>query len=191
MTRHGYSAMILSLAAGLALVGLAGCSTAGRPVPAGQTGNLAALLDKASACKQETLVFKGFYVGMPRADAESLCGIYKLPSKSVSHSPEGKLTELRLNAAQTAHLFEMDDINPAAFISRFASEYRTPAPQYIPGPEEVVAGEIVRKDEWKITDNRTYELSLKYAPPETSFLGQAGPRRNFTFVLRRPPGTFN
>ena len=183
--------MILSLASGLALMALAGCSTAGRQAPAGQAGNLASLLDKASAFKQATLVFKGFYIGMPRADAESLCGIYKLPGKAVSHSPENKLIELRLNAAQMAHLFEMEEINPAAFISRFASEYHTPAPEYIPGPEEVVAGEIVRKDEWKITDNKTYELSLKYAPPETSFLSPAGPRRNFTFVLRRPPGTFN
>jgi hypothetical protein len=172
-------------------MGMVGCATVDTKSAQKEAETLAALVDKAAQFKVSTLVFKGFYAGMPEEDARKICAIYKLPGKAAAFSPDGKLTGLHLNSGQIKQLFSLNEINPPEFVGRFAQEYKTPAPEYLPGEEEVFAGKIGRKNRWKITDGKSYELTFESSPGDSAFLGLGETAGIFTLTLKRASGSFD
>ena len=181
---------MISITAGLTIISMVGCATVDTQTSQKQAETLAALSKKAEQFKGSTLVFKGFYLGMPKKDAVAICDIQKL-TKAAVYSPEGKLIELHLNSEQIKQLFGLTEINPGEFVNRFAREYKTPPPEYLPGDMEVDAGGIGRKEQWKITDGKSYEIWFASAPAPTTFMSVSEPSRLFTLTLKRVPGSFN
>ena len=189
--KKAYRYAIISITAGLIIAGIAGCATVDTQTAQKQADTLSVLVNKAAQFKGTTLVFKGFYIGMPKEDAHTICDIYKLAKKAAVYSPDGKLIELRLNSDQIRQLFSLNEINPSDFVNRFAQEYKTPPPVFLPGDSEVIAGEIVSKDQWKITDSKSYELIFQYFPTETNFMGMMRTRKDFTLILKHSSGSFD
>jgi len=186
-----YNRAVILITVGLTIISMVGCATVDTQTAQKQAENLAKLVNKAAQFKGSTLVFKGFYPGMPKEDAYKICDIYKFPKKGATCSPDGKLTELRLNSDQIKQLFGMNEINPPDFVSRFAQEYKTPAPDFLPGESEVIAGEIGSKNRWKITDGKSYELIFESSPGESAFLGFGETGKNFTLTLKHSSGSFD
>lgn len=189
--KKAYNYAIISITAGLTIISTVGCTTLDTQSAQKQAETLAELVNKATQFKGSTLVFKGFYPGMPKEDAYKICDIYKFPKKGVTCSPDGKLIELRLNSDQIMQLFSMNEIKPSDFVNRFAQEYKTPAPEFLPGESEVIAGKIGSKNRWKITDGKSYELIFESSPGESAFLGFGETGKNFTLTLRRSGGVFD
>lgn len=189
--KKAYNYAIISITAGLTIISMAGCATVDTQPAQKQTENLAALVKKAAQFKGSTLVFKGFYLGMPKEDAYAICDIYKFTRKAAVCSPDGKLIELSLNSEQIMQLFSMKEINPSDFVNRFAREYKTPSPEFLPGDAEVNAGEIGSKNRWKIADGKSYEVIFDYSPGGTALMGMMETSKNFTLTLRRSSGVFD
>jgi len=189
--KKAYNRVIIPITAGLIIISMVGCATVDTQSAQKQAETLAELVNKAAQFKGSTLVFKGFYPGMPKEDVYKICDMYKFPKKGVTCSPDGKLTELRLNSDQIKQLFSMSEINPLDFVSRFAQEYKTPAPEYLPGKDEVIAGQIGRRDRWKITDGKSYELIFESSPGESAFLGFGEMGNVFTLTLKCSSGSFD
>lgn len=189
--KKAYNYAIISITAGLTIISMVGCATFDMPPAQKPAETLAELVNKAAQFKGATLVFKGFYPGMPKEDAYKICDIYKFPKKCATCSPDGKLTELRLNSGQVKQLFSMNEINPPDFVNRFAQEYKTPAPEFLPGESEVIAGKIGNKNRWKITDGKSYELMFESAPEGSAFLGLVETGKIFTLTLKHSSGTFD
>jgi len=189
--KKAYNYAIILVTAGLTIISMVGCTTVDPQPAQNHAETLAGLVKKAAQFKGSTLVFKGFYVGMPKEDAYSICDIYKLNKKAVVCSPDGKLIELGLNSDQIMQLFSMHEINPSDFVNRFAREYQTPSPEFIPGNSEINAGEIGSRNQWKITDGKSYEVIFEYSPGGTAFMGMMPTGKSFTLTLRRLSGVFD
>ena len=73
-----YNLAIISITAGLIIISMVGCATVDTQFTQKQTETLAESVNKAAQFKGATLVFKGFYPGMPKEDAYKICDIYKV-----------------------------------------------------------------------------------------------------------------
>ena len=154
---------------------------------------LAAVMIKADQIKGNTLVFKGFYIGMPMEDANILCEKHNI-SQAITLR-DGKLIELCLNSDQIKQLFGLKEIDASDFVNRFAREYETPSPKYISGDVQSGGfgdmGAVASDNKWKITDGKTYEVIFMHRTGVATFMGITGPINAFTLTLRRPQGSFN